>query len=500
CISPRRDLPVGRVPFPVKSGMAPTVGSTVGPVMNANGVVPGPAPGAQNLLNQLQNNMISELPANSAQREILNTMLQAQNFNPPTFDHQQLAHLHALQQQGLYAQQQATLAAQNRINQNGTISPSKIQPMSISNQIALRQKRPSQAEAFSHEPLSKRSVGSFPQGGNFPLQQLTSMTNSQQMALLQQMQQQNLPTSASMQMPTVGPRPQTRLHFPAQGFPSFNPTGGVLSQSDDAIQNYIRNMQIPGMVPPQRPPTDLAQIMALMAANSQPRANMNFDDLKRKEILPQIPGLDPNLLAQQMALRPDEQLRLMQLRNSPQQQLAFAALAQQNDQRRRSLPLVQPNPLGLSLLNPQLQAQSSLLTSTASETNPQTSGPQVSSPVKEARSTPSVSSTSPIQNPGKNGIESHSPSQLGPDEIRYQMFLHSIDLFNKKVVEEDNGSILSEKLEIPPQIVEAARYTHLAKIPVPSPSVSLDEIQPGWRGKLEGISKIAQTEIPNTAT
>ena len=75
-------------------------------------------------------------------------MLQAQNFNPPAFDAQQLAHLHALQHSGLYAaQQQATLAAQNRINQNGTISPPKVQ--SIPNQMALRQKRPSQAEVFS---------------------------------------------------------------------------------------------------------------------------------------------------------------------------------------------------------------------------------------------------------------------------------------------------------------------------------------------------------------
>lgn len=302
-------------------------------------------------------------------------------------------------------------------------------------------------------------------------------------------------------MPTVGPRPpQTRLPFPAQGFPSFNPTGGVLSQSDDALQNYMRNMQIPGMVHPQRPQADLSQIMALMAANAQPRTSVSFDDLKRKEIISQIPALDQNILAQQFALRQDEQLRLMQLRNSPQQQLTLAALAQQNEQRRRSLPLVQTNALGLPLLNPQLQAQTSLLPTTTSENVPQSSGIQVSSPVKEIQSTPSVSSASPAHSLNKNGTESHSPSQLGPDEMRYQMFLHSIDLFNKKVIEEDNGNILSEKLEIPPQIVEAARYTHLAKIQVPSPSVSLDEIQPGWRGKLEGVAKIAQIEIPSTTT
>lgn len=86
---------------------------------------------------------------------MLNTMLQAQNSNQTNFDPQQLAHLHALQQQLQQQQQQNLLSQQaavmnNRLTQNGSTSPPKLTPALTQNQItSLRQKRPSQAEVFN---------------------------------------------------------------------------------------------------------------------------------------------------------------------------------------------------------------------------------------------------------------------------------------------------------------------------------------------------------------
>uniref|UniRef100_A0AC34QH52 Uncharacterized protein n=1 Tax=Panagrolaimus sp. JU765 TaxID=591449 RepID=A0AC34QH52_9BILA len=479
--------------------MAPTVE----PVANANGVIPGLQSSIPNRAIPQQSNMISELP-NSAQRDILNVMLQAQNFNPSAFDPQQLAHIQNLQQQqqNLLAAQQATVTStQNQVHQNGSISPPKLSlPMPMTNQMVMRQKRPSQPELFPmNEPINKRTTGgTFAQGGNFPLQQLVSMNNPQQMALLQQVQQTNMPTSSSMHMSPMGVRaPSLRVPFPTQGFSgAFNPTSGILPPTDDALQNYIRNMQT--MPPPPRGQVELAQIMSLINANNQTRLNMNFEEMKRKESLPQLTGIDQNAFAQQFAMR----------QNVPQQQqqqlMQMAALAQQNEQRKRSMSFSQsmaPNQMAFSL--PQFSTPprepSAIFSHASLDSNSQTPlGIQTTSPNKEAnQSTPSVSETGSSQSGSNNSTE----SRLGTEEIKYQIFLHLIDLFNKKIIEEHHSGMLSEKLDIPPQVVEAARHTHLAKISVPTPTIPLDEIQPGWQSKLENaLMRNIQTEVTNSST
>lgn len=302
-----------------------------------------------------------------------------------------------------------------------------------------------------------------------------------------------------MQIP-VNPRPQqpNRLPFPAQGFPTtFNPTGAPIIQNDDALQNYLRSMQMSSITQPQRPQGDIAQLMALMAANNQPRASLNVDDLKRKDIIPQISGIDQNSIAQQLAMRQDE-LRLIQMRNATSQQqqqqlMQMAAFTQQqqqqqqqNEQRRRSLSIPQPSQLNLQLLN--------------SHSSDSSLNQNINiSPVKESNSTPSASSSSPqIQHQQQQQTSDSPHSNIGPDEKKYQLFLHSIDLFNKKVIEENDGSVLTERLNIPSSIVEAARYTHLAKIQVPSPTIDLDDIQPGMKSILEDLTKNAQPEIINS--
>uniref|UniRef100_A0A914PHY8 Uncharacterized protein n=1 Tax=Panagrolaimus davidi TaxID=227884 RepID=A0A914PHY8_9BILA len=115
------------------------------------------------------------------------------------------------------------------------------------------------------------------------------------------------------------------------------------------------------------------------------------------------------------------------------------------------------------------------------------------SPSKEVSSTSSsaysANNTSPNQNATSNGVI--SPPPLGPAECRYQLFLHSIDLFNRGIVDDKNG--LTDRFDIPENVAEAAVLTHRAQIPMPTPTLSLEH--PALRNYNQSVSTSSAAPI-----
>jgi hypothetical protein len=507
CSSSRRDTAIRPLDLsvPRNKPMAPTMGTVAGPILNQRDGILGQTNHQQIspvvASNNFQSKMISEI--SPPQRDIF-SMLQPQNVQQPgleAFHHQQqqMAQLHALQQQQQHMGIPQQPPQHNRgLPPTGNMSPPRPQlPMGLTPPQQMRPKRAGQVEAFQqNEPLNKRSTPSFlPNLTPQMQQQLSVMNNTQQMTLLQQVQhqqqmqqhqqqqqhhqqqQQSLPTSAAMQLSALQARlPPPRLPYSGPGFaappPAYNSPNSVISQNE-SLQNHLRALQQvgAGMPTPSRPSlteNDLASIMALI--NAQNNQNRAFDELKRSMPNLENPFMREELKMFQAKKNIEQQQQQHQQQHQQQQLMQMAAAEQQRQQqnahRRQSLP--QPVPHPLSLIAQAANHAVGLPLSNICNTLP--------SPSKEGTSTSSsatsaAGNSSPTHITAVNGLRGASPSTYpGPGERRYQLFLHSIDLFNRG---EDKESI-TQRYEIPEKVAEAALLTHQAQIPMPSPTIALD--------------------------